>query len=174
MIDPIAHRGQTLLQSLALLLPNYFCVPSIAKQRGFELGKNVVWDVNILQNLAQTVADFLLAEVRKLARTAMPSTPVICIAILLNFSRYSALVVCAVKHPGKRKLMLPVFWPVMPLKNVLNLLEELTGNKRCMCPLVRLSLPNKQAGVKGVLKRFLQVALGINTAKFHSDCFAQR
>ena len=48
-----------------------------------------------------------------------------------------------------------VFGPVVSLKNILDRLEKLAANKRRMCPLVRLSFPNKQCDVKRVLEGFL-------------------
>jgi hypothetical protein len=174
LVHPIAYRSQALLQSAGLLLSNRFRAVFIAQQRTFELGEDVIRDVNIFQDLAQPLADFFLAEVRQLTRAAIPSTPVICVAIFFDFSRYSAVVVRAVEHPGKCKMMLSIFRPVMTLENILDLLEELPGNKRIMRPFVGLALPNKKPSVKWIFERFLQMPFRIDTAKFRSYCFAQR
>lgn len=85
--------------------------------------------MNVFQNDAEALAEFLLTKVRQWAMAARTGAVVVRVFSLLDFCRYGAIVVCAFEQTCKRKLMLAVFRFVEASENVLNPLKKLVANQ---------------------------------------------
>ncbi|MGC2267294.1 MAG: hypothetical protein WA608_10935 [Candidatus Acidiferrales bacterium] len=115
MIEAITNGGQALLQSLLLLLLKTCLAASARQQRLFKFGQNTIRDVNILQNLAEPLTQFLLSKVGQLTLTARPRATVIGVFRFLDFRSDQALVIRTFQQSPERKIMLAISGLVSPL-----------------------------------------------------------
>ncbi|MGA7853465.1 MAG: hypothetical protein WCA15_09070 [Candidatus Acidiferrales bacterium] len=97
LIEAITNGSQALLQSLLLLLFKPRLAASARQQRLFKLGQNTIRDVNILQNLAEPLTQFLLSKIGELALAARPRATVVGVFRLFNFRSDQALVIRALQ-----------------------------------------------------------------------------
>lgn len=89
------NLGQALRQSFALLPPKLFPMALVVHQGILESIQDIVWDVDIFENLSKAVSKFLLTKIGKPAFSAKTSTAIVGVFLLLYFCRHFTVVVRA-------------------------------------------------------------------------------
>jgi hypothetical protein len=69
--------------------------------------------------------------------------------------------------------MLPVFWLVASLENILNAVELFALDERGLSTRVKFSLPDKRTGLERILKQAVEITFGQSLSKFRSQYLAQ-
>jgi hypothetical protein len=84
-----------LFRSFLLLPPNGFLAAFIAEHGLFELAEDRVGDVDIPEDLPESVPQLLLPKIRQVTLSAKARAPIVRVPPLLHFCRDLAIIICA-------------------------------------------------------------------------------
>ncbi|MGB9405139.1 MAG: hypothetical protein WCA98_16500 [Candidatus Acidiferrales bacterium] len=93
LIQSSTHHRQTLLKELLLLLLNLFLAAFIAQQGRLELRQDSIGNMDINQDLRETVPQLLFPEVGKCALSSKLRAAVIRVFSFLDLGGYLAVVI---------------------------------------------------------------------------------
>src|ERR1039457_2998745 len=96
---------------------------SVAVERIFDAMRNILWDLDILENLAQLLRNFFFTKIRSAALSPVAAATVINVLPLLHLCRHRAIVFCASQQAAKCEIVFPALAFVPTGQDVLHSLK---------------------------------------------------
>src|ERR1019366_1113005 len=95
----------------------------VAVERIFDAMRNIIWDLDIFENLAQLLRNFFFPKIRSAALAPVAAATVVDILPLLHLCCHRAIVLCASQQTAKCEIVFPALAFVPTAQDVLHSLK---------------------------------------------------